>query len=178
MALTVQTQLSGDVFILDCNGRIISGDECAFLRERVVNMLPGTPNIVVNLEGVDHIDSDGLGMLVGLLVSARNRSGELKLASPRKRVADLLRRTLAPPQFTNSRSISAQEAWAQILHSASCLPRLTGFSGSVRGPTSVFASQTSSDPSPSALKMAKHPHNVTNGFRAQIPVNNNLLVTD
>lgn len=93
MALTVQTQISGDVFILGCNGRIISRDECAVLRERVVNMLPGTPNIVVNLEGVDHIDSAGLGMLVGLLVSARNRSGDLKLASPRKRVTDLLRRT-------------------------------------------------------------------------------------
>ena len=32
-------------------------------------------------------------MLVGLLVSARNRGGELKLVSPRKRVRDLLRRT-------------------------------------------------------------------------------------
>ena len=74
MALTVQTQISGDVFILGCNGRIISRDECAVLRERVVNMLPGTPKIVVNLEGVDHIDSEGLGMLVGLLVSARNRT--------------------------------------------------------------------------------------------------------
>lgn len=93
MALRVQTQICGDVFILDCKGRIISGDECAVLRETVVNMVPGTPNIVVNLEGVDHIDSDGLGMLVGLLVSARNRSGDLELASPRKRVTDLLRRT-------------------------------------------------------------------------------------
>ena len=73
MALSVQTQISGDVFILGCKGRIVSGDECAVLRERVVSMLPGTPKIVVNLEGVDHIDSEGLGMLVGLLVSARNR---------------------------------------------------------------------------------------------------------
>ena len=92
MALTVQTQISGDVLILACNGRIMSGDECAVLRERVVNML-GTPKIVLNLQGVDYIDSEGLGMLVGLLVSTGNRAGELKLASPRKRVKDLLRRT-------------------------------------------------------------------------------------
>lgn len=32
-------------------------------------------------------------MLVGLLVSARNRGGELKLASLGKRVMDVLRRT-------------------------------------------------------------------------------------
>ena len=93
MALTVQTQISGDVFILRCNGRIVSVDDCAVLRERVGNMLPGTPNIVVNLEGVDYVDSEGVGMLVGLLVSARNRAGELKLASPCQRVTDLLRRT-------------------------------------------------------------------------------------
>ena len=93
MALTVQTQISGDVFILRCNGRIVFGDESAILRERVGNMLPGTSKIVVNLQGVDYIDSGGLGMLVGLLVSARNRGGELKLVSPRKRVKDVLRNT-------------------------------------------------------------------------------------
>jgi anti-sigma B factor antagonist len=93
MALTVRTQISGDVLVLGCNGRIESGDACAVLRERVGNMLPGTPKIVVNLEGVDYVDSEGLGMLVGLLVSARNRGGELNLASPCKRVNDVLRRT-------------------------------------------------------------------------------------
>ena len=93
MALKVQTQVSGDVFILDCNGRIVFGDEGAALRERIRNMFSGTPKIVVNLDGVDYIDSGGLGILVGLLVSARNRGGELKLVSPNQRIKDLLRRT-------------------------------------------------------------------------------------
>src|SRR5260370_25336417 len=93
MALRVQTQISGDVFIFLCDGRIVYGDEGAVLRERVGNTLPGTPRIVLNLNGVDYIDSGGLGILVGLLVSARNRGGELKLVSPRKRVKDVLRRT-------------------------------------------------------------------------------------
>ena len=93
MVLSVETQISGDVFILHCEGRIVYGDECAVLRERVVSILTGSPKIVVNLAGVDHIDSEGVGMLVGLLVSARNRAGDLKLASPGTRVKDLLRRT-------------------------------------------------------------------------------------
>ncbi len=93
MALKVQTQISGDVFILHLEGRIVFGDEGAVLRERVRSMLPGTPKIVVNLDGVDHIDSGGLGVLVGLLVSARNRGGDLKLVAPRKRIKDVLRRT-------------------------------------------------------------------------------------
>jgi anti-anti-sigma factor len=93
MALSVETRISGDVFILHCEGRIVYGDECAVLRERVVSILTGSPKIVVNLVGVDHIDSEGVGMLVGHLVSARNRGGELELASPGTRVKDLLRRT-------------------------------------------------------------------------------------
>jgi len=92
MALRVQTQICGDVFILICNGRIVFGDD-ALLREKIVNMLPGAPKIVLNLEGVDYIGSKGLGMLVELLVSARNRGGELKLASPHEHIKELLRRT-------------------------------------------------------------------------------------
>ncbi|HEU0048421.1 MAG TPA: STAS domain-containing protein [Nitrososphaera sp.] len=93
MALGVHTQVCGDVFILRCDGRIVFGDEGAVLRERVGNMLSGSPKIVVNLTGVNYIDSGGLGILVGLSVSARNRGGELKLVSPSKRVNDLLQRT-------------------------------------------------------------------------------------
>lgn len=99
MALRVQTQISGDVFILLCNGRIVFGDD-VLLREKIVNMLPGTPKIVLNLEGVDYIGSKGLGMLVELLVSARNRGGELKLASPPEHITELLRRTKLDTIFT------------------------------------------------------------------------------
>src|SRR5213080_4169379 len=93
MALGIQTHISGDVFIVRCDGRIVFGDEGAALRERVRQMLSGSPRIVVNLNGVNYIDSGGLGILVGLSVSARNRGGELKLVSPSKRVNDLLQRT-------------------------------------------------------------------------------------
>ena len=93
MALRLQTEISGDVFILRCNGRIVFGDECAVLRERTVNMLPGTPRVVVNLNEVNYIDSGGLGILVGLFVSAKNRGGEIKLVLPRKRVKNVLRCT-------------------------------------------------------------------------------------
>jgi anti-sigma B factor antagonist len=93
MALRVQTQVSGDVFLFLCDGRIAYGDECAVLRERVVNILLGTPKIVVNLKDVDYIDSGGLGMLVGLLISAKKRGGDVKVVSPNERVTEVLRHT-------------------------------------------------------------------------------------
>ena len=93
MPLKVETQVSGDVFILHCEGRIVFGDEGAVLRERVISLLAGTPKVVLNLLGVDHIDSGGLGILVGLFISARRRGGDLKLVSPGRRVSDVLRCT-------------------------------------------------------------------------------------
>src|SRR5213593_3940879 len=55
MALGIQTHISGDVFIVRCDGRIVFGDEGAALRERVRNMLSGSPRIVVNLNGVHYV---------------------------------------------------------------------------------------------------------------------------
>ena len=86
-------KIAENVFILRCEGRIVFGDEGAVLRERVRQLLTGTPKIVVNLDGVDHIDSGGIGILVGILVSAKNHGGELKLVSPSKHVNEVVRRT-------------------------------------------------------------------------------------
>ena len=104
MTLRVATQVSDDIFIVHCEGRIVFGDEGAVLRERIRQLLTGTPKIAVNLNGVDHIDSGGLGILVGLLISAKNRGGELKLVSPNRHVSDVLRRTNLDTVFKVYRS--------------------------------------------------------------------------
>ena len=91
--LTVHTQVCGNTFIFRCRGRLVFGDECAVLRERVGSALLGSPNMVVSLSEVDYIDSGGIGVLIGLLVSARNRGGDLKLVAPNQYVTDVLRRT-------------------------------------------------------------------------------------
>src|SRR5215469_7778088 len=93
MSLSLNTHVSGDIFIVECEGRIVFGDEGASLRERVRGLLSGTPKIVVNLWQVTHIDSGGIGILVGFLVSSRKRGGDLKLVSPNQHVIDVLHRT-------------------------------------------------------------------------------------
>jgi anti-sigma B factor antagonist len=93
MALKMETHISGDVVILHCAGRLVFGDEAAAFRARIKNILLGTNQIVVNLAGIEYVDSAGLGTLVGVLASTRNRHGEIKLVRPTKRVTDLLRQT-------------------------------------------------------------------------------------
>lgn len=82
------------------------GDEAAAFRERLVQLLIGTPKVLVNLSGVNYVDSCGLGILVGLLVSAVNRGGELKLVAPSKRVMEALQRTHLHQVFTAYRDES------------------------------------------------------------------------
>ena len=89
----METDISGDVIILYCAGRLVFGDETAAFRERINNILLGTQQIVINLSRVEYIDSGGLGTLVGVLASTRNRHGEIKLVRPNQRVTDLLHRT-------------------------------------------------------------------------------------
>jgi anti-sigma B factor antagonist len=91
--LKMETHIRGDVIVLECVGRLVFGDEAAAFRQRIKNILMGTRKIVVNLNGVEYVDSGGLGTLVGTLASTRHQQGEIKLVRPTKRVADLLRRT-------------------------------------------------------------------------------------
>ena len=93
MPLKMETDISGDVVILYCAGRLVYGDETAAFRERIHHILKGTQQIVINLGGVEYIDSGGLGTLVGMLASTRNRHGEIKLVRPNQRVTELLQRT-------------------------------------------------------------------------------------
>ena len=93
MPLKMETYVSGDVLILLCTGRLVYGDEAAAFRERIRNILLGTKQIVLNLSGIEYVDSGGLGTLVGVLASTRNRHGDIKLVRPTKRVTDLLRQT-------------------------------------------------------------------------------------
>jgi len=80
--------------VLDARGRITLGRETEALRESVKAILrAGRTRVVLDLAGVDYIDSAGLGTLVALSTSVRQTGGELKLANLTARVHDLLQIT-------------------------------------------------------------------------------------
>ena len=93
MQLKLTTRSVDGVLVLDCDGRIIFGDESGLLRDTVKGLLAGNKRIVLNLAGTNYIDSGGLGTLVSLYTSAQNAGGSVKLANLTKRVGDLLQVT-------------------------------------------------------------------------------------
>jgi anti-sigma B factor antagonist len=91
MSLDIQQREHESVVILDLKGRITVGPEAGALRERVAALnAAGTRNLVLNLKGVDYIDSTGLGALVMVATSLRKNQGNVKLVNLSRRNIELL----------------------------------------------------------------------------------------
>ncbi len=93
MALKLSSRVVSGVKIIDCNGRIVFGEEASQLRDAIKKDLAENNRIVLNLADVNYIDSGGIGTMVSLFTSARNAGGDIKLLHLTKRVGDLLQIT-------------------------------------------------------------------------------------
>jgi anti-sigma B factor antagonist len=94
MSLSVKTRTSGNVAIVDLQGRITLGEPTGLLRDTVKSVLSGgNKNILLNLGEVSYIDSAGLGELVGCSTTVRNAGGKLKLMQLQKKIQDLMQIT-------------------------------------------------------------------------------------
>jgi len=93
VSLSIQSRRVGDVVVLGCRGRIVEGDECAMLSHELGRLVPDDPCIVLDLSGIEFLDSSGIGLLVRLLNRTRAARGDLKLCALPDRVRELLRIT-------------------------------------------------------------------------------------
>lgn len=93
MQLKLSSRINEGVLVIDCNGRIVFGEEAAALRETVKGALGQNKQIVLNLQNVSYIDSGGLGTMVGLFTSAHSAGGDIRLAALSQRVGQLLQVT-------------------------------------------------------------------------------------
>ena len=93
MQLKLNTRVEKGVTIVDCNGRIVFGEESALLRDTLKKLITENSQIVLNLGGISYIDSGGLGTLVALYTTAHNAGGAVKLVNLTQRVGDLLQVT-------------------------------------------------------------------------------------
>ena len=91
MSLEIQQREREAVNVLDLKGRITMGNEASALREAVSALnASGKRSIVLNLAGVDYIDSTGLGALVICATTLRKSGGTIKLLNLTRRNIELL----------------------------------------------------------------------------------------
>jgi len=91
MELEINPRTVDQILILDCAGRMVSGEDLHSAKEAVEQLVSTTNAVVVNLEAVSYIDSEGLGVLVGIHSSVRNRGGKVRLAGANPVIKDVFR---------------------------------------------------------------------------------------
>ena len=117
LKLSLEAQAGGAV-VLHCEGRISFGPEARSLTDMVADVLPSARRMVVNLAGVEIVDSAGLGELVLLYMWAEAAGYVLKFASPRNSVRQLLELTNLSAVFDAYGSVS--EAMAAMYQEQVC----------------------------------------------------------
>lgn len=93
MAIQMASRDVEGVTILDLKGRLMLGEGTNMLREGVRACLNQSQKVVINLGGVEYIDSAGLGELVGCHASAANKGAVVALLNVNERIHGILQVT-------------------------------------------------------------------------------------
>jgi anti-sigma B factor antagonist len=89
--LYINERRERDVAVLDLRGRMrISGGTLALHRSIRCLVDEGKTKILLNLAGVTHIDSSGLGELISSYVTLSNKGGQIKLVHLTDRLQDIM----------------------------------------------------------------------------------------
>lgn len=89
--LYINERRVGDVTILDLKGRTRVGGTTVALHRSIHALLNEEKTLVVlNLSGVTHVDSCGLGEMVASFVTARSRGGDIKLLKVTESLRELM----------------------------------------------------------------------------------------
>ncbi len=82
------------VTVLEVSGRITLGEGGVTLRDAIQEALKtGTKTLVLDMGGVNYMDSSGVGELTGAYTSAKNKGAELRLLHLTKKIDDLMQIT-------------------------------------------------------------------------------------
>ena len=92
MGLSIKLRTTSEVVILDLSGSPWVHD--AGLQNRMNLLLEnGSRCFVINLAGIEFVESSGLGQLISLWTSVKNRGGRMSVFGPTDRVRKSLKLT-------------------------------------------------------------------------------------
>lgn len=135
MQMRLESRPVGDILIVQCQGKIVVGNEVLALHHFVGESLNKYGDIVLALDQVQFVDSSGLGALVRLVQAARAKGGDLKLSGLPESIRKALVTTNLISQFETYDSIE-QAITAAYLGSRYC----RGKDGSVRTVLCIYDS--------------------------------------
>jgi anti-anti-sigma factor len=93
MLLSLKSRFVGNVYVIECVGRVVLGEEVKALEAALEFAEREFTQIVLNLSEVNRLDSIAMGLLVRYAERLGKRGGGLRLAGPPPFVTNLLNMT-------------------------------------------------------------------------------------
>jgi anti-anti-sigma factor len=93
MLLSLKSRFIGNVYVIECTGRVVLGEEVKALEAALQTGEHEFTRVVLNLGEVNRLDSIAMGLLVRYAERLGKRGGGLRLAAPPTFVTNLLNMT-------------------------------------------------------------------------------------
>ena len=88
--MKTKTEFKGDIAIVEPKGSLVGGEETDELRTIVAQLLEkGNTKLIIDLGGVDYMNSTAIGALVSAHSSYANRSGKAILCNVNKKITNI-----------------------------------------------------------------------------------------
>jgi len=108
-----QTTHRGAVTVITLQGNLMGGPDASTLNGQLHTLLTeGNKHVVLDLAGVQYINSSGLGLLIGSVTTMRSAGGSLKIAGASEKIMGLIRITKLESVFEAYPSV--EEAIADV----------------------------------------------------------------
>jgi anti-sigma B factor antagonist len=89
--MKLSTREVDGVTIIGLEGSVLGGPDASALNEALHKLTEKRKKkVILDLAGVNSMNSSGLSMLIGALTTMRNAGGDLKLAAASKKIESLL----------------------------------------------------------------------------------------
>ena len=106
--MRLSTEKQGDILLIALKGKIMGGPESAQFHEQLKQAIArGERKVVLDLGGVEWMNSSGLGLLISGLTTLRNAGGEMKLARSTDKIQSLLVITKLNTVFESHETVEA-----------------------------------------------------------------------
>jgi anti-sigma B factor antagonist len=88
--MKLKMELKGEIAIIEPKGSLVGGEETDELRTAVAQLLEkGNTKLIVDLGGVDYMNSTAIGALVSAHTSYANRAGKVILCNVNKKITNI-----------------------------------------------------------------------------------------
>jgi anti-sigma B factor antagonist len=106
--MTISTTSRGDVTVVALSGNLMGGPDASALNAKLHELADtGKVRVVLDMSGVQFMNSSGLGLLIGGVSMLKNAGGVLRIAGASEKILALIKITRLETVFETYPSVEA-----------------------------------------------------------------------